>query len=505
MMRNTIDTTTTIAIIICVNLCVSVAGNAQEKKWQRKGVNWQAGSGRRIRAIHYPEDSEPRFRSQRGPRGDRRRQRAQTEPQRRQLSASPSASSVFPAISALTIDVDSPPVDGFVPWITVSVTNKRAGELEMEAVPRNSVVGHYPGSIDPDEDYVIGLYDTGASAHVMGNASAIRSGIYNGAFISDNESVISGVTSSVTASISYPLGMFIDGLGVVDAETLLLDRSGMMGQSSVAIMVGQEPGGSCDLPTAIGSPMSVYYTAVFYNDRPITVNRDGEEYTAPDIRIYQHDDPDIPTFANVIPLELRPLGGISVQYIPTLDLGGGLGGFGDLGGLDDLFGLGGGGFSDFPPASPSVIMGNSAQSLFFVHSVDLYHNDKSAIDKDRFMLDTGAQVTVIGSRMAARLRLRPDEADFEVEIQDVTCAVQMYPGFYVDRLEIPALGDWVSFTNVPVVLLDVSSPEGGTLDGIIGMNLFSEFNLVLRGGGLTLEGDPTLEFEPIAVSAGTEQ
>jgi predicted aspartyl protease len=363
------------------------------------------------------------------------------------------------------------------------------------------VVGNYPTRINPDEDYVIGLYDTGASAHVMGNASAIRSGIYTGAFISDNESVISGVSGSVTASISFPLGMFIDGLGAVDQESLLLDRSGMMGQSNVAIMVGQEPVNDKDLPTAIGSPMSVYYTAVFHNDSPITIQRDGELYTAPDIRIYEHDDPDIPTYANVIPLELRPLGGISVQYIPTLDMGGGLGGLGDLGGLDDLLGLGGGGFSDFPPASPSVIIGNSAQSLFFVHSVDLYHNDKSAIDKDRFMLDTGAQVTVVGSRIAARLRLNPDEADFEVEIEDVTGTVEMYPAFYIDRLEIPALGDWVSFTNVPVVLLDVSSPEGGTLDGIIGMNLFSDFNLVLRGGGLSLEGDPSLEFEPIALSS----
>ncbi len=503
MMRNTIDRASTIAIVICVNLCVSVAGDAQEQNWQRKGVNWQAGSGRRVRAIHYPEGAEPRFRSQHRPRRATKRSRGQAASQtrRRQFSVAPSATSVYPAISALTIDVNSPPVDGFVPWIAVSVTNKSAGELEMEAVPRNSVVGHYPSNINPDEDYVIGLYDTGASAHVMGNASAIRSGIYNGAFVSDNESVISGVSGSVTASISFPLGMFIDGLGAVDPETLLLDRSGMMGQSNVAIMVGQEPVNNKDLPTAIGSPMSVYYTAVFYNDRPITIQRDGEEYTTPDIRIYEHDDPDIPTFANVIPLELRPLGGISVQYIPTLDLGGGLGGFGDLGGLDDI--LGGGGFSDFPPASPSVIIGNSAQSLFFVHSVDLYHNDKSALDKDRFMLDTGAQVTVIGSRMAARLRLRPDEFDFEVEIEDVTGTVVMYPGFYIDSIEIPALGDWVGFTNVPVVLLDVSSPEGGTLDGIIGMNLFSDFNLILRGGGLSLEGDPSLEFEPI--SAVTEQ
>jgi predicted aspartyl protease len=120
------------------------------------------------------------------------------------------------------------------------------------------------------------------------------------------------------------------------------------------------------------------------------------------------------------------------------------------------------------------------------------------IDKDRFMLDTGAQVTVIGTRIAARLRLDPAEPDFEVEIEGVTGDVVMTPGFYIESIEIPALGNWVTFKNVPVVLLDVSSPEGGTLDGIIGMNLFSEFNLVLQGGGLSMEEDPFLAFEPIA-------
>ena len=51
------------------------------------------------------------------------------------------------------------------------------------------------------------------------------------------------------------------------------------------------------------------------------------------------------------------------------------------------------------------------------------------------------------------------------------------------------------FTNVPVILLDVASPEGGTLDGIIGMNLFVEYNFVVKGGGLFLTDDPAVVFE----------
>jgi hypothetical protein len=138
-----------------------------------------------------------------------------------------------------------------------------------------------------------------------------------------------------------------------------------------------------------------------------------------------------------------------------------------------------------------------SQSLFFVHSVDLVEGANSAIDKDRFIIDTGAQVTVIGTRIAARLRLNPNEPEFEVEIEDVTGDSVLVPGFYIDSIQIPALGQWLSYTNVPVILLDVFSPEGGTLDGIIGMNLFVDFNLVLRGGGLFLDQEPALFFEPV--------
>jgi hypothetical protein len=238
--------------------------------------------------------------------------------------------------------------------------------------------------------------------------------------------------------------------------------------------------------------MSVYFATEIRNDRPVTVTRDGESVTGPGITLHPIESDATPAYDNIIPLELRPLGGISVQYIPSTDslLGGGDNPFGDI--------LGGS--LDFPPGSPSVIVGNGSQSLYFVHSVDLYEGETQIQDRNRFMLDTGAQVTVIGSRVAARLRLDPQDPDFTVEIEGVTGNSLIAPGFNLDRLEIPALGDWYAATQVPVVLLDISSPEGGTLDGIIGMNLFVDFNLIVRGGGLFLGDDPQLELQPIAAT-----
>lgn len=470
---------------LLVLLAFASALAAATDNWQRQDVDWQAGAGRRIKGIHYPEDRPVPVQSPRPTRAKR--------PDRRDATfyAAPSRSAT--AVLANEMLVESPPVDGFVPWIAVSVTTRRKAELEFEADVETSVRGSYPSGVNPQTDYIIGLFDTGASAHVMGYADGRRVGVYPG-LLTASETIVSGVTGSVVASVTQPLAVFIDGLGAIDPETLLLDSSTMMGESNVAIMVGQNPGTFPDLPTAIGTPMSVYYTTVIRNDRMWTVEREEETFTAPDIRVYETGDAQAPRFANVIPLELRPLGGISVQYIPTLDLG--MGGLGGLD-LDDI--LGGGGLAtDFPPASPSVIIGNSSQSLFFVHSVDLYDGVRSALDKDRFMLDTGAQVTVVGSRIAARLELDPSEPEFEVEIQGVTGDITMAPGYYLDAIDIPALGQWFQARQVPVVLLDISSPEGGTLDGIIGMNLFVDFNLIVRGGGLFLEDDPALELERVA-------
>lgn len=453
---------------------------ASTATWQRQDVDWQAGNGRRIKGIRSPKDSPAPMRSE-----QKSEQAAAT---RTRISALAAGDEML---------VESPPVDGFVPWIAVSITKERGADLEFDAIVETSVTGSYPTGVNWSTDYIIGLFDTGASSHVVGYADAMRAGIYP-SLLTSNSVTVSGVTGSVDAWVSYPLALFIDGLGAVASDTLTLDRSGMMGESNVAVVVGTNPGSGPDLPTAIGTPLSVYYTTVIRNDQPVTLTRNGETFTAPQIRLYETDDADAPRFTNVIPLELRPLGAASVQYIPTVDLGGGF----DWGDLDDL--LGGGSFAmDYPPSSPSMIIGNSSQSLFFVHSVDLYDGQRSALDKSRFMLDTGAQVTVVGTRMAARLQLDTTAPEFEVEIEGVTGDITMAPGFYVDTIEIPALGKWFKATNVPVVLMDISSPEGGTLDGIIGMNLFVDFNLIVRGGGFFLTSDPTLELERIEPAAQT--
>jgi predicted aspartyl protease len=463
-------------LLLIAALCWISVTEAKRPGWQHQKVDWRMTGGSSIKAVNYPQEKPlPMLGKQDGRRPTPLRKKIL--PAEAVFRLAPLAQQPSTSITALVID--SPPIDGFIPWIAVAVTDERFDEDDMrfDAAPTDSVIGKYLTS-NPAANYAVGILDTGASAHIMDYAAADQAGL-SGPYLTSNMIEVSGVTGSVFAWVSYPLGIFIDGLGAIEPNGLLHDTSGMVGETNVSIAVGDVVD-SPDLPTAIGSPLSVYFAADFHNDRQITVSHNSEDFTGPDISFYELSDPYCPSYTNMIPLELRPLGGVDVEYMPDID----------------LFNP-----SELPPLSPSVIMGNLSQSISFVSSVDLYQGSKSAIDKDRFMLDTGAQVSVVGSRVAARLGLNPADPDFEVEIQGVTGNTIIAPGFYIDSIEIPALGEWLSFTNIPVVLLDVASPEGGTADGIIGMNLFVELNFVLRGGGLFGQDDPSIEFEPIPLIA----
>lgn len=445
--------------------------------WKRREVNWRMTGGSTIKAVNYPTGKTP-------PLLTNQDQHRPPAPRKKTFQTKASSGpTLFSATSTATVTasvINSPPIAGFVPWIAVAVTDERSDDYDWVAEPHMSVMGRYLTD-SPATNFTIGLFDTGAVAHLMSYAAANRTGIYAADLVTTNTTEILGATHSVFARVSQPLAIFMNGLAAIDPNSMTLNEPNMVGQSNVSIIVGDvPPPDKPDLPTAIGSPMSVNFVTAIYNDHPITVTYDGNDYTSPDIHFYDHYDSRIPDYANSVPLNLIPAGAVNIQYIPDLDA------------IMDF---------TFQPGSPSIIVGNLAQSLFFVGSVDLEHDGHNAIDKQRFMLDTGAQITVIGTGIGSRLGLNPADADFEVDIQDVTGETTIQPGFYIDSLDIPALGDWLSFTNIPVVLLDVSSPEGGFLDGIIGTNLFTRFNLVLRGGGLPDFGGHKLEFEFIHIVA----
>ncbi len=454
-------------ILLCSSYCL-----ADKAGWESKKTDLRMGNGSRITKISYPIGSEPLIRA------EKQQKHKKTFLSRKNikdnLQTASEKSKLLDGQAIFANIVESPPIDGFVPWVTIVATDERLDILELDTIRSTSIEGNFFVS-QPQENYAIGIFDTGASTHVLNNKAADKTGLLDADMLTSNPIEIRGVTGSIYAWVSHPYGLYIDGLGVIDPCGVISSFSNMVGEYNVSTSVG--PSYATALQTAIGSPLSVFFTTYIDNENQVTVISDGNEFTGPNLIFYDEDyteyDPTVPHFDNIIPLELKPLGAAAIQYTPS---------------LENL---------DFPPMVPSIIIGNLAQSLFFVHSADLYEGNYSALDKDRFMLDTGAQVSVIGSRIATRLHLEPNYPEFTVEILDVTGQSTTANGYTIDSIQIPAFGDWFIANNVPVIHLDIDSPEGGTLDGIIGMNLFTEFNLIIRGGGIPPEIDPVLELDPI--------
>ncbi len=448
---------------------------AGESNWERRAVDWYL-SGRCIKAVRYPADKAPPLLGDRLMGGNVRMELIE-----------PGVVEGFKARYEVGMVVESVPLDGFVPWMALGVTDARSYvELDSHAYPEAQVTGNYLTGT-PESDYAVGIFDTGASASLISHTDADLTGISDVGLVTGSPVILEGVTGTVTAYASHPLGIFVGGLNIIEPNGFLLDDSLMMGESNVSIIVGD----AVESPrvfTAIGAPLAVYSSVWMCNNYQVSIARDGNEISAPYMEFYELGETGIPTYDNKIYLELRPSEVGYIWYFPCIEIPGAQE-------CPD---------GDGSPMTPTIIADGwfEWQGLFFVSSVDVSHGERSSVDKDGFMFDTGAQVTVLSEAIAARLELNVNEPEFEVEITGATGETITAPGFYIDSLEITSSPSWLSYENVPIVVLDVKSPEGGYLDGIIGMNLFVDMNLVFNGGGLPGQNSPSVFFEPSCRVAG---
>jgi hypothetical protein len=106
----------------------------------------------------------------------------------------------------------------------------------------------------------------------------------------------------------------------------------------------------------------------------------------------------------------------------------------------------------------------------------------------QFLFDTGAQVTVLSQDTAAEYGFysggpEPSTPEFYVPVEGVGGTIQV-PGFTVDALKVLTNGGYVTWYNVPVLVLDLPDARDGTgfLPGVIGMNLFTDRDMILNGG-----------------------
>jgi aspartyl protease len=343
----------------------------------------------------------------------------------------------------------TPPLEGPLLAVAITVTDQHEGELEFEATAHAGVDGQPldPGATLP---VVIGVLDSGAATHLVSYADSLRLGL-QGDWLTANTFPAEGAGGSVDLLISRPVGFFSHGLQDLDAAgNIRPDLT--LGQGNFACGVNtleNEEAGS-EIPTVLGAPFLLFFPAYVQNSQPIATSILGKEIFSPSVTFFA--DPDqVPSLDHRIFLEVRPSEGM-VSYLALFDP---------------------------DPFVPTVILAGFSAALFFTAS-DMVFTQGSNSSHGRMMVDTGAQTTVLGQIAAAELDLDLRHPEFEVQVQGVG-GVETAPGFYVDSARVPAGGGAVSWSRIPVVILNVASPEGGTLYGIFGSNLIATRDVVFNG------------------------
>jgi Aspartyl protease len=346
----------------------------------------------------------------------------------------------------------SPPLEGPTITVAISITDLSGGDLDIEATTNVGLAGSYlPGSTT---NVIFGLLDSGSSTHLVSYNDSLSTAIQDD--LTGDTATASGVDGSIDLDISGPAGFFADGLQDLDAR----------GNPQPALMLGQgnfeglvntvdNYDAGVDIPTLIGAPFLAYFPAYIRNSQPIHSPLLGKYGTSPAVTFYADpSDPAIPSLAHKIFLQVRPPGQTVVAYIPSLE--------------------------GILPAEPTTLLSgqNLASALYFTASSMTFHEGTSS-SSGLMIVDTGSQATVLSQIAAAELNLDIQNPDFTVDVQGLASTITA-PGFYVDSASVPAQGGAVNWTNVPVIILDVTSPEGGTTYGIFGSNLTANRDLLFN-------------------------
>jgi hypothetical protein len=385
-------------------------------------------------------------------------------------------------IAAETPALPQPPVAGFSPLIAIATSDRRSSDdFDWEHALVSSYVGK-PLNAPAEQNFVVGILDTGSVVDLAAGDSAQILGL-KGRYLTTSVFPIGGVSGTMDTTITQPIGVFAAGLGAIDPNGQL-DLTKLVGHTNVAALAS--PAIECangeSVSAIVGTSLLAFYTTVIRVDQPRRVVVRGKAYISPDIQLTDSYTPEPSVYRHRIPMEL---GGLSPVATATYYA------FPDLSDLENILG-------EWLPLTPTLLsMG--AMTLptggSFFADVGVLQGQPGPLNilrSARMLVDTGAQSSIISSNLAAKLNL-PLEPDFVAEICGVGGS-NAAPGYYIDYVRMDAMGGALEFAHVPFIVLDMESPEGGSLDGILGMNFFWNRNVVLEpttsGSGFLHLSDP---------------
>lgn len=360
-----------------------------------------------------------------------------------------------PIQSAAT--AERPPLEGPLTYLAFTATDQRSlDELDT------AVTAHLglDGNVLPEatSNFSLGILDSGAATHLLNFTARVERGI-EGEYQSGQKFPVGGVGgSTVEVDVSMPIGIFTHGLQDLSGGMLQTGRLVGQGNFPMGVNTEENDASGFSLPTAIGAPLLAQFVASVRNSQPVVINHNGERISSPAVELFADPfDFAIPEYNRKVFLEYTPGGDIAVAFFALPD-------FANEGYLALL------------PALVGQLSGN----LYRTASANLRVSEGDRSRTVKLMFDTGAQACILSESVAADLSLNTSNPDFEVDVEGIG-GTETAPGFYIDGMSIPSSGGDLEYIQIPAVIVNVTGPDGGTLDGILGSNLLANRDFVFYG------------------------
>lgn len=375
------------------------------------------------------------------------------------------------------------PLGGFTPYVGLTLTDEYSTADDPTSpfifanVEEFGPVGNWLSKTG-GPFFDVAVYDSGASITLLTGDARDNFNIVGAGFDGTNPQQISGAAGVEQAIIEDPLSMFVAGLGQRDSDDPLhVDPSVLKGLSNVVIATGPETLG---LPNLVGLPLISQFSTQIRNDQPIIFRHNDTTIRTPHLTLESLGS------ANgdgMLRADLQLLrSGTFVEppsYFPDLNID-----------PDDILN-GEFDFSDDPMTPTVVGLSQNAQAAMFVRT-DISNAGHQERDVN-MMLDTGASVSVVSLRLADRLGFDAgvDEPAFYATVIGAGGAIEA-PGFIAEELTIVVEGGEFTLRDVPLLAFNLPNIAelGSTLDGLLGMNVFTGRNLILDPDPILSGGRP---------------
>lgn len=388
------------------------------------------------------------------------------------------------------------PISGFYPLTGISLTTKHDDDndptFSFFQPDYETTYSGTPLSTGNNPNFEIALIDTGAAATLITTASDAAFNVGPAGYRGTNHLSLGGASGGLVATINDPMAIYASGLSSSNrtgTSPLTLNTSLMVGQSSISLATLPV---ESDLPNILGIPFSSQYATYIRNDQPQIFSVGGKTVRTPQV-------------------EFRALGsggqGITRRVPITLDDPSVF--LSSPTYIYDFNNL----FANPPlpltdnPLGPTARYNSQFQAAaaYFVN-VNVTNEGHSLTNKP-FLLDTGADVSVVSEINAVNLGFDPvlDTPDFTVTIMGSGGLRENVPGFYVDQFVIPAVGGTITLNHVPFLVLDFPNPAhiGNVAEGLLGMNALAGRNVVIDPNPATGQGgtNPSLYIsDPVTTS-----